>query len=403
MKFHRSIVITLALLPVIGSAVGGDRVPKSASGVDLEASVVVAPVYRNRAGFQTAQSARFSLLPEAKARTGPVPTLPIANPGRSYPPSCLAEPLPDVPSGPTYSNPNVTLLALDRVSGTYTLERVAITLWRVSCSSSRSATSATLMRIQRQASLEGSTAIYPLLPLVRYSQGSITFDDSDQPLNLARLSLLPNTLSNFEDANTPIITSKTYVLENLPSLTGGPIDFNLAFRIRIDNGSSVGTRFYYIDLPAYNPTASTYPAVFQDLPISGYMATNWYDPMADGEGITLQVHEPAGDTRNLVVSFSWAAYDPDGIPFWLAGQATITRGAKTADATLFYRTGGGLGGNRGPAGAPIIWGTASVSFPDCNSMVLTYASKPGLPLGVPSGSGTRSWTRVANMNGLACE
>jgi hypothetical protein len=403
MNFRTSILLMLALLPICSSAKGSDAEPKPSTGIDLKGGDVVAPVYRNRTGFQTEQLARFSSLPKAKARTGPVATLPIANPGRSYPPSCLAEPLPDVPSGPTYSNQNVTLLALDRVSGTYTLEPVSITVWRVSCSSSRSATSATLMRIQRQASLEGVTAIYPLLPLVRYSQGSISFDDSDQPLNLARLSLLPNTLSNFEDANTPIITSKTYVLENRPSLTGGPIDFNLAFRIRIDNGSSVGTRFYYIDLPAYNPTASTYPAVFEDLPISGYMATNWYDPMADGEGISLQIHEPIGDTRNLVVSFSWAAYDPDGIPFWLAGQATIARGARIADATMYYRTGGGLGGDRGAAGAPIIWGTASVSFPDCNSMVLTYASKPGLPLGVPSGSGTRSWTRVANVNGLACE
>jgi hypothetical protein len=259
------------------------------------------------------------------------------------------------------------------------------------------------MRIQRQASFEGFGSSYPLLPLVRYSQGSISFDDSDQPLNLARLSLLPNTISNFEEPNAPIINSKTYVLENLPSLTGGPIDFNLPFRIRIDNGSSVGPQFFYIDVPAYNPTASTYPGVFQDLPISGYMGTNWYDPTADGEGITLQVYEPVGDTRNLVVSFNWAAYDPGGIPFWLAGQASIPRGAKIANVTMFYRTGGGLGGNRGTAGAPIIWGTATASFPDCNSMVLSYASNPDLPLGVPAGSGTRSWTRVANVNALACE
>ena len=57
----------------------------------------------------------------------------------------------------------------------------------------------------------------------------------------------------------------------------------------------------------------------------------------------------------------------------------------------------------GAAGDPISWGPATVSFPDCNTMTLTYASNPGLPAGVPTGNGTRTWSRLANVNALACE
>src|SRR5690606_19050247 len=135
------------------------------------------------------------------------------------------------------------------------------------------------------------------------------------------------------------------------------------------------------------------PAAFQDLPISGYMSSNWYDPTASGEGIVLQVYERPNEPQTIVVSYSWSAFDPSGVPFWLFGQADISRGAKVATSPIAYRTGGGLGGNGGAAGAPIIWGSATVSFPDCNHMTFSYASNPGLPAGVPTGSGTRTWIR----------
>jgi hypothetical protein len=339
---------------------------------------------------------------DTAAVTSATPALPIANSYRTYPPSCLADPLPDTPSGPTYSA-TVNLAAYDSTTNpaSYTLEGVTITIWRVACSSASLFNSATLMRIKRQAIYEGDQSIYPLFPVIRISQGSAGYNDTDSR-NLIRVAVEPNTVISDTLAESPIIFSTTYVLENYPSSAAGTFDFNLPFGLRFDNLFASNNQFT-INTPLYNPNGSTYPAAFQNVPISGYMSTNWYDPTADGEGIVLQVYERIGDSSNLVVAFSWSAYDPSGIPFWLGGQVDIARGAKTANAPMFYRTGGGFAGNNGAADPPIAWGTSSVSFPDCNTMTLTYASNPGLPAGVPSGSGTRTWLRIANVNGLPCE
>lgn len=342
--------------------------------------------------------------PEPKAGTGitaATPALPRANPLTPYPPSCLADPLPDQTSGPVYSQ-NVALAAFNRnTGGADSTELVTIRIWRVACSTPPGSTfnSATLMRIDRQAQFEGDDVIYPLFPSIRVSQGSTGFDGD---LSLARVAIEPNTWISDVLVDTPIINNMTFVLENYDSTQTSVFDFNLPFSIRFDNlfGSN---NLFFIDVPVYNPTAQTYPAAFQDLPISGYMSTNWFDPAADGEGIVLQIYERVGDTENFVVSFGWFAYDPSGVPFWLFGQVTIPRGGRTAIASIFYRTGGGLGGNAGAADPPIPWGSATVTFPDCNNMTFNYISNPGLPAGIPIGNGTRTWTRIANINGLACQ
>ncbi len=329
------------------------------------------------------------------------PALPRRNPIAAYPSSCLADPLPDQTSGPTYSQ-NVSLAAMNLNTGQIdSTEIVTVKLWRVACSTGvgQAFNSATLMRIDRNSS---SQTIYPLFPGIRVSQGTVGFADADFPGNIARVGIEPNTVISDTLADTPILNDMTFVLENYDSTQTSVFDFNSAFSLRFDNFFNTNN-FFYIDVPAYNPTTQTYPAAFQNLPISGYMSSNWYDPAASGEGIVLQIYERPNEPQTLVVSYSWSAYDPSGVPFWLFGQVDIARGAKTATTPIAYRTGGGLGGNSGSAGAPIIWGSASVSFPDCNHMTFTYASNPGLPAGIPTGSGTRTWLRIEDVNGLACQ
>ena len=329
------------------------------------------------------------------------PSLPRRNTLAAYPSSCLADPLPDQASGPTYSR-NVSLAAYnENTQQVDSTEIVTITIWRVACSTGvgQAFNSATLMRIDRNST---SLTIYPLFPSIRVSQGSVGFTDSDYPRNIARVAIEPNTAISDTFLEIPVINDMTFVLENYDSSQTSIFDFNNAFSLRFDNFFNTNNLFY-IDVPAYNPTAQTYPAAFQDLPISGYMSSNWYDPTASGEGIVLQIYERPNEPQTLVVSYSWSAYDPSGVPFWLFGQVDIARGAKTATTPIAYRTGGGLGGNSGSAGAPIIWGSATVSFPDCNHMTFTYASNPGLPAGIPTGSGTRTWLRIEDLNGLACQ
>ncbi|MEZ5460502.1 hypothetical protein [Dokdonella sp.] len=324
------------------------------------------------------------------------PSLPTPNPLRAYPPSCLADPLPDVPSGPLFST-TANLAAYNSNDGTYELEGVTITIWRVACSSAIFFNSATLMRIQRQGQYEGDRVIYPLFPVIAIEQSTNGFDE------IPRLALDPNTVVSDVLPDSPIIDSTTYVLENYAGAGANYFDYNLPFSVQFDNLFPSDNLFYIDNIPAYNPSNLTYPAAFQNLPISGYLATAYYDPTASGEGIVMQVFQRPGEPNTFVLNFTWSAYDPSGLPFWLTGQVDIVRGAKVATTPMAYVTGGGLGGDAGAADPPTIWGTATVSFPDCNHMNLSYASNPGLPAFVPQGSGSRSWIRLATLNGLPCE
>ncbi len=330
-----------------------------------------------------------------------IPGLPVVNPVRAYPPSCLADPLPDQPSGPTYTT-TANLAALNASTGETVIEGVTITLWRVACSSTQFFTSATLMRIKRQSQYEGDGAIYPLFPGIRISQGSTGYAFDPNGGNLIRVAQEPNTVLSDTIADTPIVYSTTYVLENYPFQGAGLFDFNLPFGLQFDNFIQTSS-FYYVDVPAYNPTSQSYPAAFQNLPISGYMSTNWSSDNAFGEGIVLQVYEIEGNTQTLNVSLGWFAYDQLGVPYWLFGNKAITRGAKIAAIPMLYLNGGGLGGGSGSATSQP-WGSVTISFPDCNNMIFNYASNPGLPAGVPQGSGNNlAWTRNANVNALSCE
>lgn len=328
------------------------------------------------------------------------PPPPFANPRRVYPPSCLGSILPETPSGPQYSV-FANLAARVTATGALVQETVQITVWRVPCSSSVRPTSATLMRIQRQTVNEGNLNVVPQFPGTNVSQGSVTFDGG-YPFNLLRAATESNTFATSAAAGDPIIFSTTYVLEVYPNPITFYFDFNQSFGLRFDNFFLSNNRFF-VSIPAYVPTVSTYPTASLNMPINGYMSTNWYDPTASGEGITLQIYEVAGDPANLTAAFSWNAFDAGAVPFWLYGQATFPRGARSITTPMAYRAGGGFAGSGGPAGPFQIWGTATVTFGDCNHMRLNYAANPGLPASVPQGTGTKNWIRVANVNVLPCE
>jgi hypothetical protein len=70
---------------------------------------------------------------------------------------------------------------------------------------------------------------------------------------------------------------------------------------------------------------------------------------------------------------------------------------------LGYSYGGGFAGNFGASSTQKLWGTFNVQFPDCNTMKFSYQSTAGLPNGVPVGAGSKTWTRLTQMNGLTCE
>lgn len=402
MSVMNRLILAVAVCATAFSAVAEER---TAVAADPARAVNVAAAQAGQLQLRKDATIQTQAVDSTNAVAATRPGQPITNLVRAYPPSCLADPLPDTASGPLYSNSNVSLAAFNRATSSYVQEPVTITIWRVACSSPLTGlqNAATLMRVQRRAQYEGDIQIYPLFPATRVKQGTITYADSSYPKNLVRVASEPNTVVSDTLVDAPIIYSATYVLENYQSNNAGYFDFNAAFGIRFDNQFNTGNLFT-IDVPDYNPTQGTYPDAFLNLPISGYLGTNYYDPAHSGEGMLFQIFENESDRNGLNLSLAWFTFDTNGIPFWLFSNARIERGARSVTMPIGYRTGGTFaGGGTGGTAGQTLWGTITVAFPSCNDLRFTYASTAGLPAGVPTGNGTRNWKRVANVNGLPCE
>lgn len=364
-----------------------------------------------RARIAEIQAQRATLLVQDKTTSttadalpkSATPGLPIVNASRAYPPSCLADPLPDAASGPTYGG-QIQLATFDTTRNLYSRETVGVTVWRVACSSSTYFTSATLLRITRLGANNGNNRQYVLFPNIEAAQNNtvnnVNFGDP-AGRSFVRVATEPNTVISDALINTPIISSTTFVLENYPYSGAGYFDFNLAFKLRIDNGYT--NEYSYVDVPLYSPTAATYPDAFANLPISGYFTTNWGNPKQNGEGMLVQVFELPGERNKLILSFAWFTFDSSRTAFWLFGQAEFTRGARSVTAQTVYVDNGVFAGTTGASATVRPWGNVTIAFPSCQKMSLAWASNTGLPSGVPSGTGSATWERVADVNALNCE
>jgi hypothetical protein len=319
----------------------------------------------------------------------------FANPDRAYPPSCLSSPMPFGmwQSDPNYKHSVVNLigdpLAGDANERNYS-EAVDVYVFRVPCSSGQSAT---LVEIDRPSN--HSNTYYPTFPGVYVTQGS-------QQDYVVRVANDPNTFYSTNFALNPLIQSDVFVLENFYA---GAVQFNFnqSVTVTIDNLATGFRQIVDFPLAAYNP--AQYAAASLPLPISGYMTGNWYDQNHSGEGIQVEVGELQGNGSNVprYISIAWYTFDSSGTPYWLFGSGVFNAGDTTATMQLGYSYGGGFAGNFGASATQKLWGTFNVQFPDCNTMKFSYQSTAGLPNGVPVGAGSKTWTRLTQMNGLTCE
>ncbi|HSX62651.1 MAG TPA: hypothetical protein VLF18_20910 [Tahibacter sp.] len=345
---------------------------------------------------------------QAKSDASAKSAVPIANGRRAYAPSCLAyrapEGLPLTTSGPVYptSAPlRMRLAAIEQGNSNYVSELVDIDIWRVPCSSSGQFYEAvTLMRIKRDPSNEGRVTRYPLFPGIRVSQSPFAND------LFVRVAEEPNTFREHVMADTPVIDSTTYVLENFSYVSPDTalFDFNNAFSIRFDNFFTDGsTRYGTISVPTYTASATDYPTRGGPLPINGYLTGNWFDETHSGEGMLVQVFDLPGNTTQVLFTFAWFTFGPDGRPFWLFGATQVNHDQRgPISVPTIFQTGGGFAGNFGPSAQQNTWGTVTFRFPHCYQMVFDYASTT-TAANVPLGSGTRTWTRPVNTNALTCE
>jgi len=316
--------------------------------------------------------------------TGPTPK-------PAYPASCIAEP----PLGRSSVDPNAVTKPLTLYSYNSTTtppgflsEAASVTVWRQPCSGG---TAATILEIDRTPQFNGSTTQFFEFPL-------ITLNTSTASGITPRFAREPNT--TFEDTSpaTFMYYSTAYILEYYDSTNarGTPsTDYTQAFTVNIDNLAGGGSPLVF-DVPAYT-VANPAPAV----EISGYMSTGWMNPNQNGEGMFLQVYTVGN--ANRVLAFAWFTYDNLGAPFWLYGQTDpFAYGTQSVVAPTVYLQGGSFSPAAASADVPKTpWGNVTLSFPDCNTMSVNYDGDASA-VGGPTGSGTRTFVRIATTDGLVC-
>ncbi|MBX3688031.1 hypothetical protein [Dokdonella sp.] len=331
--------------------------------------------------------------PSAKvAGTTTTPGTPMARANRNYPPSCASYPLPDKPSGTTWS---ATVPALATTSVGTTIENLVVTVWRMPCSSSGQITpynasgaknAMTLVRIDRAD--DSLSTMVPLRPRLLFSQGSTSY-------GVIRLAAEPNTAISEASYAAAMPGSATYVLENYPVAGMPQFDFKTAFKLNVIGGTGTNVD---IDVPAYDPTSATYPDAFAPIPIDGYAAAQWYNA-ARNEGVIVQVAENfdgAHPTRRQLI-IDLLTKDAAGNPFWIVGGAAfdpIAGGVRSLDVPVSFLT-----ANNGIAD----WGTVHLVLANCNRMDLAFTPIGSLPQGIPSITGTISYDRLLSANGMLCE
>ena len=309
---------------------------------------------------------------------------PLLNPTRAYPPSCVALPLPFPATNEPRWATRVTVPTVDSSFNFIGTESVTYIFWRTPCNGGNAAI---IGQMQRDDALVNHTP-FPIFPLISATQGVA------QNV-IVRPALDPNTkFSGLDLGLIPIYTNVTFVLEEgYDSNNTYLFDYTQAMNLTL-NGSTAVT----IGIPQYNP--NQYATAGLPLQISGYQTGNYGDA-SGGQGIQVEVAESSTANQRYLV-LAWYTYDATGTSYWLFNSTAFAIGDRTATFPLGYYGGGGFAGGSGTVSAAV-WGTITVSFPDCDHMVMTYGSSAGLPSGVPTGSGTRTFTRVTNINGVTCD
>lgn len=389
-----TLISKLSLPLILACAAGAAHatVPTALTPTEVAARAAAA------AGFQ---SARVDAVAPKAAGTRTRPGTPQANPLRAYPPSCAAVPLPDKPSGPTYSK-RITLFKTNYTRSISLIEPVTVTVWRVPCSSSGvetryspagNANALTLVRIDRDEAFEGNANAFPTFPFMLIEQGDIEFGDFG---SLARSAFEPNTIVSEVAYDSPIVHSTTYVLENYAIEDYGYFFFNQAFKLKADPKlEAIGYTPPTIEVPAYAPTPADYPDAFAARALDGYAAAQWINNELN-EGLLLQVTEAVGPANALQrqVVFDLLLEDTNGDPLWLVGNAAFAADARSLEIELGYLV-------NGLQLQP--WGTATIEVADCNHLDVTYVPNEGLAEPIPVFSGLKTYDRLFTANGMTCE
>jgi hypothetical protein len=108
--------------------------------------------------------------------------------------------------------------------------------------------------------------------------------------------------------------------------------------------------------------------------LQGPLSGTYYSPTRSGEGVLIDFGQ-VGTTP--VVFFSWYTYE-GGQQQWLVGSAPFSTGSTGVALDLIETRGANFGSQfRSQDVVNTPWGNASLSFPDCDTLTLTYQKLTG--------------------------
>jgi hypothetical protein len=128
----------------------------------------------------------------------------------------------------------------------------------------------------------------------------------------------------------------------------------------------------------------------------GGVSGQFYNAGRDGEGLFVEIVDTSNGGQQI--SVAWFTYDLDGFQMWLVGNIVLEGDPTTVTIPVVVTNGPKFGQDYDMADLNrVSWGTLTLTFPDCNSAVLSYASSaPGF------GSGAINLTRLTNLTQVRC-
>lgn len=159
---------------------------------------------------------------------------------------------------------------------------------------------------------------------------------------------------------------------------------NVRLRFGVATDESVSRAGWDIDRLTVNgssdtPFSTVVPqsatcAVASGKTLQGAMSGTYFSPARSGEGVLVDFGQVGGTP---VVFFSWYTYE-GGVQRWLVGSSPFST-TSTSVSLALVETGGAQFGSQFRAQDVVNtpWGSVALSFPDCDTMTLTYLRRDG--------------------------
>lgn len=188
---------------------------------------------------------------------------------------------------------------------------------------------------------------------------------------------------DLESINAP----KTYLMDAAPLTLGTSFDASAPFQLQYLESSPART----ISVGSATASGGSTPALRV---FSGALSGTWWVPSRGGQGYTVEIAQTGSRT---VVFIAWFTYS-SGRQMWLTGNVDISASTTIAEIPLFETAGGEIGPTHNPASVTQMpRGRATIRFPGCNSMQLTY-----VPQGQSTGVTYDAVRLVGNLAGVSC-